>query len=128
MAATGNEVALLSQIKKLKDWITSKFDSKIDLPAMLGEEGDLLVYQTPGTMSTYTSWSNPLDAIPSATQTSKGLMTAADKKKLDSLSAGGSNVDIVRVSSHKTSYDRDTLEIVTDSSGLVTSMYFMAAD
>ena len=85
MAATGNEVALLSQIKKLKDWITSKFDSKIDLPAMLGEEGDVLVYQTPGTMSTYTSWSNPLDAIPSATQTSKGLMTAADKKKLDGL-------------------------------------------
>lgn len=128
MAATGNEVALLSQIKKLKDWIISKFDSKIDLPAMLGEEGDLLVYQTPGTMSTYTSWSNPLDAIPSATQASKGLMTAADKKKLDGLSASSSNVDIVRVSSHQKSYDRDTLEIVTDSSGLVTSMYFMAAD
>ena len=126
MAATGNEVALLSQIKKLKDWITSKFDSKIDLPAMLGEEGDILVYQTPGTMSIYTSWSNPLDAIPSATQTSKGLMTAADKKKLDGL--GDSNVDVVRVSSHQASYDRDTLEIVTDSTGKVTSMYFMTAD
>lgn len=85
MAATGNEVALLSQIKKLKDWIVSKFDSKIDLPAMLGEEGDVLVYQTPGTMSTYTSWSNPLDAIPSATKASRGLMTAADKKKLDDI-------------------------------------------
>lgn len=39
----------------------------------------------------------------------------------------GSNVDIVRVSAHKTSYDKDTLEIVTDSTGKVTSMYFVSA-
>lgn len=125
MAATGNEVALLSQIKKLKDWITSKFDSKVDLPAILGEEGDVLVYQTPGTMSTYTSWSNPLDAIPSATQTSKGLMTAADKKKLDGIS---DNPQIVKTTTHKASYSKDTLEIVVDSTGKVTSMYFITAD
>lgn len=36
------------------------------------------------------------------------------------------NVDVVRKSSHQTSYTKDTLEFVTDSSGKVTNAYFMS--
>ena len=38
------------------------------------------------------------------------------------------SVDVVRTDVHSTSYTRDTLEIVTDSSGKVTAMYFVTAD
>lgn len=38
------------------------------------------------------------------------------------------SVDVVRTDTHSTSYTRDTLEIVTDSSGKVTAMYFVTAD
>ena len=37
------------------------------------------------------------------------------------------SVDVVRTEQHQTSYDRDTLEIVTDSTGKVTEMYFVSA-
>lgn len=45
-------------------------------------------------------------------------------------SAGSStpSVDVVRTDAHSTSYTKDTLEIVTDSSGKVTAMYFVAVD
>lgn len=128
MAATGNEVPLLSQLLRLKNNLVSLINQKLVAPAEQGTDGQLLVWQTPGSMNNETIWMDPIDAIPSASKSSNGLMTSADKTKLDSLSAGGSNVDVVRVSSHQASYDRDTLEIVTDSSGLVTSMYFMTAD
>lgn len=36
-------------------------------------------------------------------------------------------VDVVRVTEHKTSYARDTLEVVTDSTGKVMAMYFVTA-
>lgn len=36
------------------------------------------------------------------------------------------NVDVVRKSSHQSSYTKDTLEFVTDSSGKVTNAYFMS--
>ena len=38
------------------------------------------------------------------------------------------SVDVVRTDAHSTSYTRDTLEIVTDSSGKVTAMYFVTVD
>lgn len=37
------------------------------------------------------------------------------------------SVDVVRTEQHQTSYDKDTLEIVTDSTGKVTEMYFVSA-
>jgi len=37
------------------------------------------------------------------------------------------SVDVVRTETHSTSYTRDTLEIVTDSTGKVTEMYFISA-
>ena len=45
-------------------------------------------------------------------------------------SAGSStpSVDVVRTDAHSTSYTKDTLEIVTDSSGKVTAMYFVTVD
>ena len=36
------------------------------------------------------------------------------------------NVDVVRQSAHQTSYEKDTLEFVTDSTGKVTNAYFMS--
>ena len=38
-----------------------------------------------------------------------------------------SSVDVVRTDAHSTSYTKDTLEIVTDSTGKVTEMYFISA-
>ena len=38
------------------------------------------------------------------------------------------SVDIVRTTTHSTSYTKDTLEIVTDTSGKVTEMWFVTAD
>ena len=37
------------------------------------------------------------------------------------------SVDVVRTDAHSTSYTKDTLEIVTDSTGKVTEMYFVSA-
>lgn len=36
------------------------------------------------------------------------------------------NVDVVRKATHQTSYTKDTLEFVTDSTGKVTNAYFMS--
>lgn len=60
-----------------------------------------------------------------ATTSAAGFMSAADKQKLDSLSAP--SVDIVKTTTHSTAYTKDTLEIVTDSTGKVTAMYFVNA-
>ena len=38
------------------------------------------------------------------------------------------SVDIVRTTAHSTSYTKNTLEIVTDTSGKVTEMWFVTAD
>ena len=82
--------------------------------------------------STYVYDLADLDFIATMVQTRMGINVAkrmADKalKKAGSISIGGSNVDVVRTEQHKTSYDRDTLEIVTDSTGKVTEMYFISA-
>ena len=69
-------------------------------------------------------------SIQAATSTDSGIMSAADKAKLDSLpdSFTAPAVDIVRTTTHSTSYTKDTLEIVTDTSGKVTEMWFVTAD
>ena len=36
------------------------------------------------------------------------------------------NVDVVRQATHQTDYTKDTLEFVTDSTGMVTKAYFMS--
>lgn len=59
-----------------------------------------------------------------ATASAAGLMSAADKAKLDGLSAPA--VDIKVVTAHSTAYTKDTLEIVVDSSGAMTAMYFIS--
>ena len=68
--------------------------------------------------------------LPSASSSEAGLMSAADKTKLDGLSDSSTepSVDIVRTTTHSTSYTKDTLEIVTDTSGKVTEMWFVTAD
>ena len=65
-----------------------------------------------------------------ATTEVAGFMSAADKTKLDGLSSSSTepSVDIVRTTTHSTSYTKDTLEIVTDTSGKVTEMWFVTAD
>ena len=64
-----------------------------------------------------------------ATDSTDGLMSSEDKAKLDGLpsSIAVPSVDIVKVTSHSTSYTKDTLEVVCDSTGKVTAMYFVTA-
>lgn len=69
-------------------------------------------------------------SIQAATSTDSGIMSAADKAKLDALPSSFTDpaVDIVRTTTHSMSYTKDTLEIVTDSTGKVTEMWFVTAD
>lgn len=126
MAATGNEIPLLSQLKSLKDWVVSKLNGKMDNPDQIPHPGNIVMYQMPGTGVAPIIWTDPTISIPTATSSSSGLMSRFDKQKLDSLSA--SSVDIVKVSTHSTAYSRDTLEIVVDGSGKVTGMYFITPE
>ena len=126
MAATGNEVPLLSQLKLLKNWIVNQLASKIDSPVdSIPQDGDILVWQTPGISNGPTIWMDPTLSIPKATSSSDGLMSKEDKAKLDSITV--SAVDVVSTTTHKTSYTKDTLEVVCDSTGKVTAMYFIKA-
>lgn len=82
--------------------------------------------------STYVRDLADLDLVATMVQTRMGINVAkrlAYKalKKSGSIDVGGSSVDVVRTEQHQTSYDRDTLEIVTDSTGKVTAMYFVSA-
>lgn len=85
MAATGNEVPLLSQLLRLKSNLVSLINQRLVAPTEQGADGQILAWQTPGSMNNETIWLDPVDAIPSASKSSSGLMTAADKKKLDGL-------------------------------------------
>lgn len=126
MAATGNEIPLLSQLKLLKDWVVSKLNGKLDYPEQIPHPGNIVMYQTPGTGMGPVIWTDPTLSIPTATSRTPGLMKASDKQKLDSLSVP--SVDIVKASTHSTAYSRDTLEIVVDGSGKVTGMYFITPE
>ena len=82
--------------------------------------------------STYVRDLADLDLVATMVQTRMGVNVAkrlANKalKKADSIDVGVSNVDVVKTDQHQTSYDRDTLEIVVDSTGKVTEMYFVSA-
>lgn len=109
MAATGNEIVLLKQLKLYND--------KIIRPAL---NDKLNIELADGRYAA----ANHTHAT--ATASVAGFMSAADKTKLDGLSE--SSVDIVRTEQHQTSYDKDTLEIVTDSTGKVTEMWFVTAN
>lgn len=89
MAATGNEVPLLSQILRLKDNLVSLINQKLVAPAEQGTNGQILVWQMPGSVNTETIWMDPTTALPPATQSSNGLMTSADKTKLDGFMPSG---------------------------------------
>ena len=82
--------------------------------------------------STYVRDLVDLDLVATMVQTRMGINVAKRlaHKALDkagSIVVGGSNVDVVRTDAHSTSYTKDTLEIVTDSTGKVTEMYFISA-
>lgn len=200
MAATGNEVPLLSQLKLLKDWIVGQFESKLSAPSTIGDLNQVLTYQT----SDSTGWKDVKSIIPDANGSTRGLLSAKNYKRITGSNAsiignipsipdGGSisinfdystqsnysgglqygsliaciidgksdvigfvslkqtlssldnplvlqadeydwfpipqsAVDIVRTTTHSTSYTKDTLEIVTDSTGKVTEMWFVTAD
>ena len=130
MAATGNEVPLLSQLKLLKDWVVNQLAMKMNEPDDIATDGYIIMAQTPGTGSGPTIWIDPTIGLPVATSTSNGLLSNADKAKLDALPSSFTEpaVDIVRTTTHSTSYTKDTLEIVTDSTGKVTEMWFVTAD
>lgn len=207
MAATGNEVPLLSQLKLLKDWIVEQLESKLTVSSMTGNLNQVLTYQTPNS----TEWKDVRSIIPDADGTIRGLLSAENYKRIKGSNAsiigtissipdgesiisisfdystqsnysGGLQygsliacvidgksdvigfvslkqtlssldnplvlqaneydwfhipqpyptvdpaVDIVRTTTHSTSYTKDTLEIVTDTSGKVTEMWFVTAD
>lgn len=148
MAATGNEVVLLHQLKSLYDRIWYAVLAKVSKPsAGDGTSGQMLVSNGDGT----TSWADVPDGTAysadnatlqlTGTQFSvkDGGITAAKIADgtitADKLAEGvlpyptvDPAVDIVRTTAHSTSYTKDTLEIVTDTSGKVTEMWFVTAD
>ena len=82
--------------------------------------------------STYVRDLNDLDLVATMVQTRMGINVAKRlaRRALDkagSIDVGGGSVDVVRTDTHSTSYTKDTLEIVTDSTGKVTEMYFISA-
>ena len=82
--------------------------------------------------STYVRDLADLDLIATMVQTRMGINMAkhlAHKalKKAKSTVVRMSNVDVVRTAAHRTDYDRDTLEVVTDSMDKVTAMYLINA-
>lgn len=113
MAATGNEIVLLKQLKLYND--------KIIRPAL---NNKLNIELADGRYAA----ANHTHAA--ATTSAAGFMSAADKAKLDGLPNSFTDpaVDIVRTTTHSTSYTKDTLEIVTDSTGKVTEMWFVTAN
>lgn len=137
MAATGNEVPLLSQLKALKDWVVNQGYLKsvpVASPTVVGGIKSLTPEPMMDNYAEYGVIVGPGKETASvkvtyATSSTAGLMSAADKVKLDALpeSFTAPAVDIVKTTAHSTSYTRDTLEIVCDSTGKVTAMYFVSA-
>lgn len=139
MAATGNEVPLLSQLKLLKNWIDAQLATTmrnwifVESPASGNNNpaSDKFHFDRTIINIEKKQFCTTIDVdIPIATATASGVMSPADKAKLDALPSSFAEpaVDIVRTTTHSTSYTKDTLEIVTDSSGKVTEMWFVTAD
>lgn len=137
MAATGNEVPLLSQLKLLKDWIVPQLENNLKVKSLIPASGtnsdneDGLYIKRVIYNSSNQALSEYIDiTIPLADELNNGLISNSDKAKLDALPSSFTEpaVDIVRTTTHSTSYTKDTLEIVTDSTGKVTEMWFVTAD
>ena len=82
--------------------------------------------------STYVRYITDLDRMATMVQTRMGIdvvkrLARRALKKAGSIDISGSSVDVVRVEQHQASYDRDTLEIVTDGTGKVTEMWLVTA-
>lgn len=136
MAATGYEFPLLSQLKRLKDWVVDQgYLKSVPVASQMAVGGIKSAPTTTPTGSNETylvgvngdSVGNVL--VPHAGTGNAGLMSAADKAKLDALpdSFTAPAVDVVATNAHSVGYAKDTLEIVCDSSGRVTAMYFIKA-
>ena len=82
--------------------------------------------------STYVRDLADLDLMATMVQTRMGINVAKRLAhraldKAGSIDVSGSDVTVVKTEQHQTSYDSDTLEIVCDSGGKVTAMYFVSA-
>ena len=82
--------------------------------------------------STYVRDLTDLDFIATMVQTRMGINVAkrlahGALRKASSIDINGSSVDVVRTGQHQASYDRDTLELVTDGTGKVTEMWLVTA-
>lgn len=155
MAATGNEVVLLSQLKR----------------ALEAQADKGLLYNVPVALTANTTMSgmNYTLTVKLATSSNTDEVTLhrgdtvfvvdSSGDSFDIAAAGGiyellaeqvainssngtaalfapiytpdmadvDNPQIVKTTTHKTDYSKDTLEIVVDSTGKVTSMYFVSA-
>ena len=82
--------------------------------------------------STYVRYLTDLDLMATMVQTRMGINVAKHLahralRKAGSIDVSGNSMDVVRVEQHKASYDRDTLELVTDGTGKVTEMWLVTA-
>ena len=80
--------------------------------------------------STYVRDLADLDLVATMVQTRMGINVAKRLAhraldKAGSINVSGSNVDVVKTDAHKTTYTKDTLEVVVDGIGKVTAMYFV---
>ena len=82
--------------------------------------------------STYVRYIADLDLMATMVQTRMGIDVAKHLahralRKAGSIDVSGNSMNVVRVGQHQASYDRDTLEIVTDGTGKVTEMWLVTA-
>lgn len=145
MAATGNEFAPLRQIKTMFDSIKASVADKLSK----SEADDayaakththtgtqvtglaasrVVVSSSDGRLSTSGVSDTKLGYITGLTSDAQSQIDSIETRvsTLESASSSG-GVDVVRTDTHKATYPRDTLEIVTDSRGMVTAMWFVSA-
>ena len=107
---------------------TSAFITKTNADAAYQPKGDYLT-EVPAEYLTQTegdaAYAAKTHTHANATTSTDGFMSSEDKAKLDSITV--SAVDVVSTTTHKTSYTKDTLEVVCDGTGKVTAMYFIKA-
>lgn len=83
--------------------------------------------------STYVRYIADLDLMATMVQTRMGINVAKHLahralNRTESIDVSGIRMNVVRKRLHQAKYDRDTLEIVTDSTGKVTEMWLVTAD
>ena len=82
--------------------------------------------------STYVRYLTDLDRMATMVQTRMGIdvarrLACRALRMAGSIDVSGSSMNVVRVEQHQASYDRDTLELVTDGTGKVTEMWLVTA-